>query len=214
MIVSDSHRFIFWHIPRTGGSSISEALSPITNKGHGSVSVGPSLHYGPMHVGIGSWVEPKEWLDYFWFAFVRNPFSRALSAYHARKGYYSQSKLSRLQKGQFKNAGIEVPIEELSFEQFLENEVGNPCFIMLRQTQSDFLYKGECRDPDFVGRFENLTEDWETICKTITWGGKRLGHLNNTNLETKDYRKHYNQRSRQIVQDFFVEDMERWNYEF
>lgn len=69
MIISEEPKFIFVHIPRTGGMSIKEALGR-----SGNMSSHAFLRDAP------------NWEDYFSFCFVRNPWSRLYSQYQYAVG--------------------------------------------------------------------------------------------------------------------------------
>ena len=59
-------------------------------------------------------------------------------------------------------------------------------------------YVGDCR----VLRFENLAEDYPEL----PW--------RNVSPDSTDYRRFYNDRTRQLVADAYAEDIERWGYSF
>ena len=70
------------HVPKTGGSSISEILAPWVNpdasteERHGWQW---AFHRGGMHAGISG-----DFADYFEFALVRNPYDRVMSWWRDR----------------------------------------------------------------------------------------------------------------------------------
>ena len=77
-MISHKHKFIFTHIPKTGGTSITRALNPnagIKNK---------PLKEMPL----------KDKEDYFKFTFVRNPWDRAVSMFFFRqkRGWLTKKK--------------------------------------------------------------------------------------------------------------------------
>lgn len=71
MNISHKHKCIFFHVPKTGGSSI-EAL-PMWDAWTG--------HF-PRAAELGQSLGPAQWENYFKFAFVRNPWDRLVSLYH------------------------------------------------------------------------------------------------------------------------------------
>jgi hypothetical protein len=65
---------------------------------------------------------------------------------------------------------------------------------------------------DFIGRFENLEEDWNFICDKIGIEIKDLGHRKNAGI--KSYKGHYDIHSRDLVASLWKADIEAFNYSF
>jgi hypothetical protein len=219
MLVSDAKRFVGFHTPKTGGSSQTAALWPYLN-GCGrhvpreEFGWQVKAHIGPMHATVAdSWARfgQKRWLDYTWFSFVRNPFDIVVSAWmRKRKEVYAEPDERMLMR--YRNAGIELPIPDLSLSKFLDIELGNNQFLHCRRTQCEYLFKDAPRGLDFIGRFENLSEDWEELCKLLKIKAP-LPHRNKSNRDN-GYRQYYDEQSRQRVQEFFQEDLETFGYEY
>ena len=57
---------------------------------------------------------------------------------------------------------------------------------------------------DFVGKFENIEEDWERVCKII--GNYKLPHLN------KGEHKPLTEKQREHVRAFYDQDFKFFNY--
>ena len=67
---------------------------------------------------------------------------------------------------------------------------------------------------DFVGRFENFDEDYETIRHKIGTG-EALKHLNKTkDKKEKDYRNAYTREMIDIVSRIYKKDLELFDYNF
>ena len=79
--------------------------------------------------------------------------------------------------------------------------------------QVGWLSEGKNMIVDFVGRFENIEKDFDSVCKKIKIVNTGLPHLKKSE-RLKDYRGYYNEESRKIVGDFFKNDIELFNYEF
>ncbi len=64
---------------------------------------------------------------------------------------------------------------------------------------------------DFVGRFENLNADFETICARIGISAS-LPRINVSNV--KPYQPYYNEETRELVRRTFDADIALFGYEF
>lgn len=82
MTYSDSHKFIFIAIPKTGSGSIQKYLEKFGNRSR-------RVWY-ENHATIAQIKEKlgeDRWNNYFKFTFVRNPWDRAVSLFYWKKGY-------------------------------------------------------------------------------------------------------------------------------
>lgn len=74
-LISDSHRFAFIHVPKTGGTSVKQAFAAFRCRAHLEATVA-TKHLPARELKT---VAPSVYRDYFTFAFVRNPFDRLVS---------------------------------------------------------------------------------------------------------------------------------------
>ena len=197
MIISDSHKFVFHHVPKTGGSSITAALAPYCRNYEGVVASEDTKgwqwgFHKPyyMHHPIRSYEAGDIPEGYYSFAFVRNPFSAVVSAWNPTK---------------FKH-----------FDEYVEHEIFTGVEIVGRYTQMGWL-ADEAGNllVDCVGRYENLAQDFYEIVGTI---GVPLMILPKRNI-TKDkvhdsYREYYSPTSRHLVERKYKRDLEYFGYEF
>ena len=65
---------------------------------------------------------------------------------------------------------------------------------------------------DFVGRYENLNEDWSKICQTLQVPALPLGRENQ--VVRQDYRVFYDNESRELVANRFARTIELFEYRF
>lgn len=202
MIISHSRKFIFIHLHKTAGESISDALVP--HLAAGDIALGTGLkgelanawynyrfklqkHSGARkvrhHVGADIWN------GYLTFSFVRDPVDRARSLFF----YYEKMQALR-RKTSLRNAmlvlpgmqfrdsdkwpGMEAFRDSRSFSEFIRHPKFSPAFIGTRR-QSDSLCD---RDGnvlvDVVGKFETLQEDFAEIAARIGLPQATLGHRN------------------------------------
>ena len=146
MLVSDSYKFVFHHVPKTGGTSITAALAPYSNLWKGTLPSDEKHGWQVQFHNVGLHLPVKEVIDsvnnypkgYFSFAFVRNPFEVMVSAWDSEK--YKE------------------------FDAYVEHEVFTGLQICARRTQYEYLTDEEgSLLVDFVGRYENLSGDFYEI---------------------------------------------------
>ncbi len=218
MLISHRFKFIFVHIAKTGGTSIRSALTPVLLKDPyrllqyllNRLSDATSHRIGvkfPRHAKIIAAMEilPRDYFEsLFKFAFVRNPWDLQVSSYH-----HIQRERPHLLK------------HISNFEDFLKwkLEGERPYHYILDASAEPQWYSlidihGRCV-MDFIGRFENLEEDFYRACKKI--GFKRIPSLPHKRRGTnrlQDYRRYYTDKAVELVEKHFRVDIERLGYTF
>jgi len=155
------------------------------------------------------------WDDRFKFAFVRNPWDRLLSCYinkvECRHEQCSASAMPRVWprhalEGPYKKA------EGLSFSEFVLKFISSQdlqkCNIHHR-LQSKLIHP---HNMDFIGKFENLQEDFDVVCDKIGISRHRLPHLHKSTH--KYYTDYYNDEIKEAVAELYKSDIEAFGYEF
>jgi hypothetical protein len=152
----------------------------------------------------------KKFNSYFKFAFVRNPWERMVSYYEFM---CKQVHKTDSQKYDFvaRNYTHYKQKCSLGFTKFIHEESVN-------QKTNFFGYDQYYRDEhgknllNFIGKVENLQEDFSIICNKIGIPQQQLPHKNPT--KHKHYTEYYNEETKQIVAEKFAKDIEYFNYEF
>jgi hypothetical protein len=217
MVLSHSYRFIFIHVAKTGGLSVREALQPFTVEPEKFVMRRPRKmirdRVNPLYKvwetlllhakasDAKRELPPEVFDSYFKFAFVRNPWDLLVSFYH-----FILREPDAPKHDQVKALG--------SFDAFVEWVAATPDPFpknvpklqseMITDTDGNLLV-------DFVGAYETLQEDFDEVTRIL---GIRaaLPHVNQS--VHRDYRHHYNDRTRAIVAEHFRPDIERFGYSF
>jgi hypothetical protein len=190
-------RFIFIHIPRTGGSSLERILlslesvaswDEMNRKGIVDKWIGPEKHIKASRVqaniGLVKWEQAVK------ISIVRNPFDKVISHYF-QPFYRNINALSGNTLESFL-AAYQPPPHEDGF------------------TCSDYLDK----ELDVIIRYENYANELLTLLEpfgvTPTQIAERIGSVRSTS----GYREFYSPFARRTVEDLYASDLERFRYSF
>jgi hypothetical protein len=187
-MINHSLRCIFVQVPKTGSTSIGKTINANLQKKR----IRP--HSDIMQIKEAS--KKNVFDNYFKFGFVRNPWSRAVSLYHRNEGI------------QMKN--------RMSFKEFIKwhNYATDTClYPTQKKYQLDFFTDsaGEIL-VNFIGRFENFQQDFNTACDKMGIPHQQLPHENKG--KHKHYTEYYDDETRAIVAQKYAKDIEYFGYEF
>lgn len=109
MIVNHTHKFIFVHVPKAAGTSVSELFSQYSRYNDlevGGTELGEALQHAYKRrfgltkhstaAEIRDVVGADTWGGYTSFAFVRDPYARAQSTFHFMKRWHGNKEMKRL----------------------------------------------------------------------------------------------------------------------
>ena len=199
MPICHKHRFVFIHIPKTGGSTIEKLFNLYGHENAGDdniLNTDIMWGHGTQHLAYTKLLleVSRDISNYFSFAFVRNPWDRMVSEYFWRRRY--SKRLHRRNLNQFVRR---IHKYRWCTEHF--------------QPQSEFVCdKDENCRVDFIGRFENLQEDFNIVCDKVGISRQELPHKNKS--KHKHYTEYYDEETRQIVAEKYAKDIEYFGYEF
>lgn len=214
-MIDHKKKFIYIRTPKTGSTSIINALyHPKTSHFHSTPKLdfekrrlnvetywnGDKNHY-PLSI-IKQIIHPEIIKNYFKFSFVRNPWARAFSTFNYSLSWHEAN-------------SSELPhyLIDKDFNKYVENYD----FWTKTNKTTYFEYTEGC---DFIGKQENLQEDFDELCSLIGLQERSLEHLNVTDkkIEKKNkyhtYRDHYNSKSKDTIYKKFKKDIETFNYEY
>ena len=196
-MINHQYKFLFIHIPRTGGTSIESQFNCKENKEKNK------------HWTLSYWrktLDRETFDDYLKFAFVRNPWDLMISK-HKCSWFASSHSATRRRIG--------GPIGEKagkSLKYFLDHyktpthESG--------ETFHDYF------DPEqmnFIGRFENRENDLNYISTQIGVNiDSNIHHrkIQMRNKNKKHYTEYYDDETKQIVAEKYAKDVEYFGYKF
>ncbi|WP_294956225.1 sulfotransferase family 2 domain-containing protein [Sulfurovum sp.] len=204
MLLSQEKRFLFIHIQKTGGTSITKMFKE---------EIKDLKSYRNPHSPLSAM--EKRYEAYYKAAFVRNPYDRILSWYTMIDNMRKQ--LSPEQMDQHKNkVQREVMLNADSFTGFVLNceyVTSRSGWLPFHKNQIDYLSNenGEVAI-DFIGRFEHLADDVEKLRKRLGLSHVHLPHVNRSKHHA--YQSYYTEETKQIIAKRFERDLEYFKYQF
>lgn len=197
MRISHRYKFIFVHIPKTAGTTISLSLDSFSDI-H-STSSDPYRH----HLTIKEISKRFNYTNnYFTFAFVRNPWSRTVSWWHYINRVANQD---RSLNPKFTKKCQDILKNSKNFTDFIKREEFLPsCF--------DWLSIDNKISVNYVGKMESLSKDFDLICNHIKIPHQTIQHRNAS--DHKHYRYYYNNETMKIVAKKYDKDIQYFDYEF
>lgn len=190
----DQYQALFIHVPKSAGRSVVRGLFDVK-----SVEHAPADWYQQL--------DPEKFQQYFKFTFVRNPWDRAVSAYTYLSKGGSEASAEDRQWADFVNSfdSFDAFIcEWLSADNAMRNALFTPQVVFLRDSFGRI-------DMDFIGRFESLQQDFDTVAKKLGVHAQ-LPHLNRSRSE--DFRSFYSDESRDRVAEVYARDILEFGYQF
>ena len=210
MLISRKHNFLFVHVFKNAGMSISKALSPFAASKfqRETVRLLKQLHLSypaswdpnpfDTHVTASELVTAMgqaEFNSFFSFAFVRNPWDWLVSIY-----CYVLKKPDHYLHEHFLGLG--------SFQNYIgwQCEDGLPL-------QRDFLFSENGEQlVGFIGKFENLEQDFESVCTQI--GVSAVLPRINVSRPSRSFKGYYDSRLVEMVREKYQPDIDLFDYQF
>ena len=197
---------VFIWIPRTAGTSVYSCLNAPKLKnlckvtyhfaGNGIVTFG---HMDYAQLVEAGYIPTRFDESAYKFAFVRNPYDRAVSLY-----FWMKRRRRPSARGSF-----------LTFCRRLIQDGCEPIGLYnvagLSQCNPQVRWVENVR-MDFIGRLESIRPDVQAVLADLGLQDVPLPKLNRTNHA--DYRQYYCTESKQIVEDFYREDFYAFDYQF
>ena len=179
--------FVFIHINKTGGSSISRALKlPLEHK----TACEKREELGRLR-----------WKNRYKFSVIRNPWDKIVSLF----AYRVQTNQTDLQ-------AIPISFDEWVHKVFVEKDPTYYDKPKMFMPQKEWVCNGSGDLlVDHLCRFENLSDDFTMVCKHL---GKTatLGRFKASNRGP--YEEYYTSKTRRIITDAFKSDIHTFTYTF
>lgn len=222
-MISHKHKCIFIHIPKCAGTSIEKALGHFEDysgkkpQDHRSIRrIEPvnvraiTSNENAIELLKRLWLKIKkpenprnrytvskeQYENYFKFTIIRNPWARTYS-------WYKNILYDELHRKKYN-----IP-DEISLYDFLKLHIGRNS--LRPQTFWIKNFKGDI-PLDFIGRFENLANDFETICNRMNIAPIQLPHV--LNRPGGSYLENVDNKSKELIRFVFKEEIELFGYSF
>ena len=144
--------------------------------------------------------------NYFSFSIVRNPWDRLVSCWMQK--IITQEPTEEQFRSDIR---WELNYQKPSFKDFIKI-ISDDENITKDSHWALYFNIIPVSDLDFIGRFENLQEDFNIICDKIGIPRQKLPRENKS--KHKHYTEYYDDETKQIVAEKYKKDIEYFGYEF
>ena len=233
MPVSYQYKCIFVHIPKTAGTSVEHALGLHGDK----TSIGLERYWNQQgqkenlfggeyqHLTLPEIkrILPRNiFQNFFRFTIIRNPWDRLVSHFAWKDGKWARKE--ELSKDDFENSLYQF------YERYRQNKMLTDR--MKNWYRASSIYQGNLNvwehrhlipqywyihnyfkqsELDYIGRFENLEETWQSICRQLK---TELPLEQRMVSIRKNYREYYSKKSKRIVEEIYQRDIHKFSYNF
>jgi hypothetical protein len=214
VIVSPGRKFVFVHIPKTGGTSLALALedramrddvligdTPKAKRRRGrlkGLQTRGRLWKHATLADIDGLVSAQDLEAMYCFTIVRNPWDRVVSYYHWLRGQTFDHRSVMLAKSR----SFEAFLSDTELQQSLQNSPARSYMLTAQGVERCDLYiRLEAFEEDAKPLFGHLGFDFA------------LPHTN-ASARAGNYREYYNATTRAVVEVICREDIRRFGYRF
>lgn len=200
-MLSLQKRFLFVHIPKTAGNSIQTILRDYSEDqfvalrkeqdGIERFGLRNPKYNIKKHSTLGEYRDAlgnEQFRSLYKFTCVRNPWDRMVSY------YFTPTQSPEIW-------------DRKKFRRIISKAVSVADYLRLDQDEQDSF-----ANVDYIMRFENLADDFRTVCGTLGISPGALPRYNRSSRE--HYSKYYDDELREVVRARFAVEIERFGYTF
>ena len=217
-MINEKEKFIFLHIPKTGGTSIEDFVIPKKWETTNNLR-----HYNIRRMGLTK----KECDEYTIFSVIRNPFDRIVSTYkHFLVSEYGGAEsnypfyeyvrnIDRYFEGELK---VNTDTVENSHMLYRATDAKGRVVLDSQHVETTSWWTrtldGKTADCKFL-RFEQLNNDWNDFKHKIDIRSPDTLEKLNMSVKTRSYVNYYQLlETRDIIQYHYKTDIEKFGYQF
>ncbi len=191
MLISTSHRFLFVHVPKTGGTSMENALAPFSRS---HKEWGLEQH--------SSALEAKEKLGTLFgllhkIAVIRNPWDLEVSLFHYNRKMLRMGHPNSVWK------------RDYEFPEFIRHRA-----LIRRMHGGQWRFLFDLRGRllvDQILRFESLSEDFQDFCRRV---GLEITLPHDNSSGHAHYSEYYDEETRDMVAQYADKEIREFGYRF
>src|SRR6266513_637626 len=200
-MISLQKRFLFVHIPKTAGNSIQSTLRDYSEDqlvalrreqdGIERFALRNPNYNIKKHSTLAEYYNAlgrEQFRNLYKFTCVRNPWDRMVSYY-------------------FTPTQTPETWDPKKFRKIIFKVVAVADYLRLVNGEED-----PCANVDYIMRFENLADDFRTVCGTLEIAPATLPRYNRSSRE--HYSKYYDNDLRELVRSRFAAEIDRFGYTF
>jgi len=200
-MISFQKRFLFVHVPKTAGNSIQSVLRDYSEDelvalrreqdGVERFGLRNSKYKIKKHSTLAEYREAlgnEQFRSLYKFTCVRNPWDRMVSYY-------------------FTPTQSTETWDRNKFRRIISKAVSVADYLRLHVRDNDPF-----ENINYIMRFENLANDFRTVCAALDISPTTLPQYNRSNRE--HYSKYYDDELRELVRERFAVEIERFSYVF
>ncbi len=208
-MISDSHRFVFMRMRKVASTSMYDILLEYVNpmptsrfariRSRAGLDRDYRKRVYRLHdeFRVAQHLMSAELFDsYFKFAFVRNPWERLVSEYEFLLRTPTHGRHVRVSRMKH-------------FREYIEMQIPRPDAYQINMLTG---LNGEIV-ADFIGKFEQLAEDWQVVCENIGIPYQPLPHRKKSGRST-DFRVRYTPADVDLVAQHWQREIDQFDYSF
>lgn len=206
-MISNKHNFAFLHLPKCGGTSFLKAFKNSWDDrrfkhGHPYLTTDKYNYILRRSPKI---IVNLELSRFKLFTMVRNPYSRVVSAFF----YLANNKLSFKEDRKIRD---KLNLKHLDFKEFVKKSLLSVDYMHFNGIIDNYIQTEDLKKIDYIGKVENMADDFGNICKLIEQPNTKLLHVNKS--KHLDYTHYYDEESKNIVTHRYAKDIDYFGYKF